>query len=105
MGNVLEHVVLNWNVSDDGELLKNKNKYYSSEVFKEFPKTSEFFADIKPKLTKVVPSKTETSFNELSKVEINSNNIGKTEDVLNSSDNVEKVKKKKKKHKVKDSSL
>ena len=89
-----------WNSTEDGDLARNINKFYWTDV-KNFPKTDLYFVDIK---TKSTPAKKASSglskVQEATAVDTTDTNIFQDEEVAKM-----KKKKKKKKNKNKDASL
>merc|ERR1712129_504467 len=86
-----------WNCANSGELAADKNKYYAADV-RDFPETSLYFTDIKPKKSskKLEISAVESTINGKSQ-DRDRNEEAVHEDIADRSS--EKKKKKKKKSK------
>ena len=107
----IEFVATEWNPTEQGDLVRNINKCYQTDV-KNIPKTDLYYVDIKPKSTPVKKASIGLSkVQETSAVDTTDKNICQDEEVAESSkheddvDNTIKKKKKKKKTKTKDASL
>eukprot|EP00092_Neocalanus_flemingeri_P096024 GFUD01122208.1.p1 GENE.GFUD01122208.1~~GFUD01122208.1.p1 ORF type:complete len:504 (+),score=159.74 GFUD01122208.1:58-1569(+) len=104
----IEFVASEWNLSEHGSLAKDKTKFYKSELTKDFPKTEDYFVDIKSK-PKQTPKKPLT---ETPEVQPTSKSAKKTEKNISqdqtedpselmevsATDSMKKKKKKKNKH-------
>jgi len=106
----VDDVVDNWNITEDGDLKKNKKKFYQSEGLKKLPKTDRHFVNKntskgKPSTSSVDDDKDEDNEKEVSfnsSVEVK--NITHANATINDAENAAK-KKKKKKNKNKDKTI